>query len=537
MKKLFLFLILIFCINFISSEITGEAITGKISSQNFSIAIGIVTDLPEIIIHYPLSGTYLKENEFTFNFTTNAEKIQFNVDNSKNKTLHQNEKISLGIGEHTIKIYATKENKTIEKIINISINPDLFTIKYENYKKNNRGKSTDFYLFPYEEYRKFKNIILENQEYGKINFLENINLINDSFPEDKILDLDENTNISKNKIYLNSNLLPNFNKKSKITFYNITFKNPEILKNGLVCLETECKITNYNEGNLEVEVEGFTTYEIREKPVAETSRTGGTNKKIPSETESFEILQSKIIDKLKEGEIKYQEITLKNKLNTNLEIEIEISEFKNLIRTEENKIILKPNEERKIEFELVAGKDYEPTLYLGKILLSSKYEIKEILFLIEVESKQDLFDVSIKVIKKGVKPNEKVPLVLEMYNLGETDRIDATVEYYIINKNNEIIKKEEETVAVETSLKTLKEIQIPPYTKNDEYIMFTKVNYAGKIATASEEFLVEKEKNLEIQELIIFILITIIILLIFFLIKRRFQKKDYKRKKSKSRTK
>ena len=51
-------------------------------------------------------------------------------------------------------------------------------------------------------------------------------------------------------------------KKAKITLYNITAQNPIILKDGQPCPISECKINSISQGEIEFEVEHFTTYSI-----------------------------------------------------------------------------------------------------------------------------------------------------------------------------------------------------------------------------------------------------------------------------------
>ncbi|MBT4192474.1 MAG: hypothetical protein HOE11_04150, partial [Candidatus Diapherotrites archaeon] len=89
---------------------------------------------------------------------------------------------------------------------------------------------------------------------GKIVFDERIVL-------NKNINLDEISRITDNEVFINSQTAPELNKPARITIEsNIVF--PIILKNGLPCPEEECKIISIENGKVEFDVEGFSTYSI-----------------------------------------------------------------------------------------------------------------------------------------------------------------------------------------------------------------------------------------------------------------------------------
>lgn len=96
--------------------------------------------------------------------------------------------------------------------------------------------------------------ILEKEGKGKIVFDERIVL-------NKNINLDEISRITDNEVFINSQTAPELNKPARITIEsNIVF--PIILKNGLPCPEEECKIISIENGKVEFDVEGFSTYSI-----------------------------------------------------------------------------------------------------------------------------------------------------------------------------------------------------------------------------------------------------------------------------------
>ena len=98
------------------------------------------------------------------------------------------------------------------------------------------------------------SFVLEKKGKGKIVFDERIVL-------NKNINLDEISHIKDNEVFIDSEEAPELNKRARITIdSDITF--PIILKNGLPCPEEECRIISIENGKVEFDVEGFSTYSI-----------------------------------------------------------------------------------------------------------------------------------------------------------------------------------------------------------------------------------------------------------------------------------
>jgi len=114
----------------------------------------------------------------------------------------------------------------------ISIN--LFNFIYNNYD----GATTNFNLLNETEVRNASNVILEVLAYGKIEFLENLNLY-DMKDLTWTVNFDSNVNITSNLINVDDYKLPGINKSANLTFYGISFIEPIIYNKGVVCLSCE----------------------------------------------------------------------------------------------------------------------------------------------------------------------------------------------------------------------------------------------------------------------------------------------------------
>jgi len=95
--------------------------------------------------------------------------------------------------------------------------------------------------------------------------------------------LDTLVEIEDKKVKVYSDEYLELNKSAQIKFYNVGFVEPKIKKDGVDCIEPECKIIEYNKTGdyVIVEVQGFSEYEIVEGFVEEpggglsTSNDGG----------------------------------------------------------------------------------------------------------------------------------------------------------------------------------------------------------------------------------------------------------------------
>jgi hypothetical protein len=257
----FIFVILIITIAGINGITVIKGITGRAGSSGFNISIVVSTGLlPNLTIISPKNDTYLNNESLLLNFTAQyADTIWYNLDGTSNITITSPVTFNTTQGSHTLYLYANNTNNNItSENVTFYVNLTKFIILYDEYKGAKKGSSTDFYQYSFSEMQNLSNIILENQDYGRIRFNQPINLTNDSIPNDNLLDLDNNTQISNNLITINATAIPNFNKPSTIWIYNLGFNNPRILLNGNLC--SICTIESYSSGTLRFSITSLSGY-------------------------------------------------------------------------------------------------------------------------------------------------------------------------------------------------------------------------------------------------------------------------------------
>jgi len=520
----FIYLLIISSIN--GETLTGETVTGEVSAQPTNVSIQVIRFAPFLSILSPENKTYLKNESLLLNFTvTDEEIVWYNFDNTANTTITSAIFFNISQGSHTLYMFANNsEGNITSKNVTFSVNSTIFIISYDEYSGSTKGESTDFNSSTYEDIQNLSNIILENTQYGKIRFNESINMTDDLINNDNLLDLDNNTNISQNRIELNSTALPNFDKPATLYLYNLTFSNPRILRDGVVCPSSVCTFQSYSGGNLTFNVTQFTVYSAEETPEEEEEEIvpppGGGGGGL-----TFTISLDEIIISLKQGEIKTEEIKIKNERNTKISFSV-TSDMGELVKISEESFELEPKEEKIIFIDFIAKEDTIPELYLGNLFIESGGIKKRVAITIEIESKEALFDVRLNIPEKYLKvyPGEELNSEIEIFNIVETGKVNVTIEYLIKDEQNREIISEEDTLMVENQISFVKIIKIPENIEPGRYILYTRVIYNEKVASASAWFSVKKRFITQV-----YIILGILILIIFIILSKIRKVKKYKK--------
>ncbi|MDD5700000.1 MAG: hypothetical protein PHH00_02290 [Candidatus Nanoarchaeia archaeon] len=294
LQILFLFLLILLSLNFLSSSDSqlyqscgGDSQTtiGCLGDAEFSFSGSATstqtsTSAPTLEITKPKNQTYINGTNLKVQVETDGDYSWYNLDNGQNKTIYQSKAyFNADEGTHTIYVFANNSAGVTAKNVTFTVNTAKFEIKHGDFGGSDRGGTTNFSEYSYEEMQNISDVVLEKTGKGKIKFIEKINFTDDINPADSAVDLDSNVIISFNKIEINSSALPNFNKTATLSLYDLTFTNPQILMDGSVCPDSICTEGTYAGGTLEFTVTHFTTYSTQETPgaavTAQTTSGGG----------------------------------------------------------------------------------------------------------------------------------------------------------------------------------------------------------------------------------------------------------------------
>ncbi len=495
-KRRLIFLVIVIFLIIIGAGIliktTGKAIQ--------SIAMNIsVTGPPALTLISPENETYLTNTSILLNYSVSDEDwVKYSLDSGNNITVTSSIFFNASEGSHTLYLYANNNKGLRTRSVNFSVDSTVFKIDYGEWKNSKKGDSTNFSIHPYKDLQNLSEIILENAEYGKMEFNENINLTDDENPLDNMINISANTNVSWNRIEINSTALPNFNKSTTLWLYNLTFDTPRILRDGEVCPSSVCTQEDYSGGTLRFNVTGFTVYSAEETPVG-TSPPGGGNggggggrTKKTTFTTDIEIIKVTV----KKGETFKSIIKIKNTENSIQNFNIEAITLQDFIVLPEKKFSLKAQEEKEIIIIFSVPEDMREDTYTGTFKISTAKSQKEIPVILGVKSKISLFDITliIPLAYKDLMPGEDVLFQISLFNLGEIGKVDVKINYAIKDLYGNTITEAEGIVAVETQASFSRSIRLPSNLAEGQYVAIANVKYDSSVGTSSDIFYVNKKK-------------------------------------------
>ncbi|MFA5019738.1 MAG: hypothetical protein WC533_01425 [Candidatus Pacearchaeota archaeon] len=267
------------------------------------------------------------------------------------------------------------------------------------------------------------NFIIEDSNYGRINFSQNVSLSSGA-------DINNYINISFNRIEVNSTALPQLNKTVKLKLYNLTFTNPKILKDGVDCPSSICTKESYSGNTLTFNATGFSVYSAgeTEEETATNNNGGGGGGGGGSGGASPSIL-----------------------CYTNWTCTKWSFCSANLTQT---RFCYKENE------ECIVG--------LKPIELRMCPDI--------------LFDIKVDLAKETIMPWNDLKVIIDMKEINKSELVDVEVIYKISNEEG-VVWEEKETKAIIDSnvyIKKLDNLELPAGT----YLIQVVINY-GKNQTAS----------------------------------------------------
>ena len=172
----------------------------------------------------------------------NSQIIQTNNNINNNAQNNFNANISYGLFNWSVKctdVYNNFNSSSLRAIRVILIS--IFDGNTTNLTNLNLSNISDF--------------IIENLNYGKIRFLQSVNLENGA-------DINSNINISRYITNLNSSNLSMLNVTAEISMYNVNDTNLTVLMNNQVCPSSICTYVNFSNNIYVFRVTHFTSFSL-----------------------------------------------------------------------------------------------------------------------------------------------------------------------------------------------------------------------------------------------------------------------------------
>jgi hypothetical protein len=545
-----LLLFVILSVSVFAVETTGNSIqtVGKVTYAQINTSIFIVNVAPSINYLFPEENETYRNSSMYLNYSVydpeGISMVWYNLDSKANISLGNSPSnaihLNMSDGNHTLFFYVNDTLGVLNfSMVHFFMYDTRTIIIYNSFKTNTSGSTTNFDSLNQSQLENLSDMTLEHTTYGKIVWLERINLTNDSSPGDRVTVLDSNIIIGHEFIFVNATNLSNLDKSARLWFYNLNYANPRVLKEGVICPDSVCSNEVYSSGTLRVDVTGFSNYTLEETPEVPGSGGGGA----PIETAgaapgaSFRLYLDEIGVSIKQGETKSDRLLVINNGSVDISVRLILQDIGELLRVNETEFNLSVGETKVIRLDFIALEDKKPGFYLGKITVRGGGIVREILIAIEIESKDSLFDVAIEIPPafQRVYPGEDVVPFIKVYNLGATGRVDANVEYSLIDKSGNAITIEHETIAVETQASFVKEIKVPASAKPGDYFVYVKVIYNNQTASSSARFFVISRPFIHsslftyLLLMLIIILLVAIFVVIYFIFKSKSRAKKERR--------
>ncbi len=176
-------------------------------------------------------------------------------------------------------------------------------------------------------------------------------------------------------------------------------------------------------------------------------------------------------------------------------LSLDIYGLKDLVKVSENSFTINPGQTKIINLDFYSvinerGIEQQPGIYVGKLVLKSKNAAKEIPIVMEIESKNVLFDMNLNPIalERKILQGSDTTLEVRLYNLQGIESANVDVDYFVKDMDGNTILTESETVVVKTQASFYKTISIPKRLKPGPYVFAAQSKFGNSIGTASYMF-------------------------------------------------
>jgi len=229
---------------------------------------------------------------------------------------------------------------------------------------------------------------------------------------------------------------------------------------------------------------------------------------------NLEIDSSIIKSVIKDETSVNQTITLVNTGNSKTFIINGVSKYP-FFYTDE--LLLDINKGESASFTVVLGSsELKKGIYAGYINLSTERGNNIIPVILEVESRELLFDALVEIDPTSiVSGSNEVSFDVSLYNLGFPTK-NAIFNYSILSLNGETLSSEQETVDIERQVRLTKNL-ILNTNRSDDYVLAVYVQQGASVGTSAVLFSYPRHIEKKNFSFVIAAFI-IIVLLIFFLI-------------------
>lgn len=212
----------------------------------------------------------------------------------------------------------------------------------------------------------------------------------------------------------------------------------------------------------------------------------------------FEVSPNSLSVSLVAGEKVVRQLTIRNYLPKPAVLSSEVSLLKSVLEVPQY-VSLQAIEEKTIDIKIGPA---EKGLLTGKILFTSGVYSQEVPVVIDVKSRNFLFDVSVMIpsLYKRVVAGTEIPLEINLQQVANPVKVDVSVNYIVKDFSGVVYLDEHETIFVDSSKEYIKKLSTAGLPLG-KYIAGIEVQYPGAFATSSSQFEIITKEEAEISKI------------------------------------
>ena len=217
---------------------------------------------------------------------------------------------------------------------------------------------------------------------------------------------------------------------------------------------------------------------------------------------SFEVDQILIKVLVKAGESLEKELRVMNVGNDGRTISIDAEGISDIVTVLDKEFVIKPGQTKIVRlnfssFNSKEGVEQAPGVYIGKITAKTASFRNEIPVIVEVESKNVLFDMNLNPVARDrkVMRGDSTTFEIRVFNLQDIESYKVDMDYFVKDINGNTIISEGENVVVQTQASFFKTLKIPQNLKTGNYVFVAQASFGNSVGTSSYFFDVVESAN------------------------------------------
>lgn len=259
---------------------------------------------------------------------------------------------------------------------------------------------------------------------------------------------------------------------------------------------------------------------ISSAPVVPGGGGGGGGAPPRKPKNDFTLSEINITLSIFEGETTVKTVVVNNTGKTTLEFAVDTKSLTNLVFLSDYTFELKPNETKTLTIMASASSQFPADVYTGHIIFTGDDISKSIITVVEIKSREALFDVLLRVRSdyKTVYQGDLIYFDIKIKNMGTMKPVDIEQETVLKDMFNFVVLRKSETFAVFDEANITRNMTIPSKAIPQNYVVYAKIIYANKTAISSDIITVIERQKILIPDVARYTYMIVILLFVMLII-------------------